>query len=125
MCTKNVYNKPQILNKHKSRTKHKSSFYSIYSTRRGDKFSFHQHLLSADLLREKKHGYKTRWISFSGTCDSSTITIPLHVVTGTYVTRVYSLLGESSSSLRFLDRRTRILYGTFLHNNRYNHGLWI
>lgn len=38
-------------------------------------------------------------------------------MTGTYVTRVYSLLGESSSSLRFLDRRTRILYGTFLQHN--------
>lgn len=37
-------------------------------------------------------------------------------MTGTYVTRVYSLLGESSSSLRFLDKRTRILYGTFLHD---------
>ncbi len=31
--------------------------------------------------------------------------------------RVYSLLGESSSSLRFRDRRTRMRYGTFLQNN--------
>lgn len=44
------------------------------------------------------------------------VCVPLHVVTGTYVTRVYNLLGESSSSLRFLDSRTRILYGTFLQN---------
>lgn len=44
--------------------------------------------------------------------------LPLHVVTGTYVTRVYSLLGESSSSLRFLDSRTRILYGTFLQQQQ-------
>lgn len=46
--------------------------------------------------------------------QNAIVHLPLHVVTGTYVTRVYSLFGESSSSLRFLDRRTRILYGTFL-----------
>ena len=41
-------------------------------------------------------------------------TLPLKVVHGTYVTNVYSLFVESSSSFLFLARRTLTLYGTLL-----------
>lgn len=78
--------------------------------------SSHQHWLSADLLEEKREKKLNQLHTFFpkvNHCEWAAFS-PLHVVTGTYVTRVYSLLGESSSSLRFLDSRTRILYGTFL-----------
>jgi len=40
---------------------------------------------------------------------------PLKVVTGTCVTSVYNLLGESSSSFLLRAKRTRTRYGTWLH----------
>jgi len=42
--------------------------------------------------------------------------LPLKVVTGTCVTSVYNLLGESSSSFLFRARRTRTRYGTCLQH---------
>jgi len=45
-------------------------------------------------------------------------TLPLNVVHATYVTSVYSLWTESSSSFLFLARRTRTLYGTLLQKGR-------
>lgn len=88
------------------------------------RISFHPHLQSEDLRTQKSHVRDAQTLTviiiqntFPDTQSSSS---PLYVVTGTYVTRVYSLFGESSSSLRFLDRRTRMRYGTFLPNKDVN-----
>ena len=45
--------------------------------------------------------------------------LPLKVVTGTCVTSVYNLLGESSSSFLFRARRTRTRWGTCLQPTQY------
>lgn len=52
--------------------------------------------------------------------SASTLTVirPLKEATGTNVTRVYSFSAESSSSLRFLESLTLILYGTFLQRHQ-------